>query len=67
MEGKVNGKIIEKPRGIDGFGYDPIFQPEGYNITYAQMTLEEKNSISHRALAIKKMKTILSAIYSLQY
>ena len=67
LEGKVNGKIIEKPRGIDGFGYDPIFQPEGYNITYAQMTLEEKNSISHRALAIKKMKTILSAIYSLQY
>lgn len=67
LEGKVNGKIIEKPRGIDGFGYDPIFQPEGYNITYAQMTLEEKNSISHRALAVKKMKTILSAIYSLQY
>ncbi|WP_297206706.1 RdgB/HAM1 family non-canonical purine NTP pyrophosphatase [uncultured Brachyspira sp.] len=63
VEGKVNGKIIENPRGYDGFGYDPIFQPDGYDITYAEMKLEEKNSISHRSLAMKKMKEILSNIY----
>ena len=49
VEGKVNGKIIEKP--------------DGYDITYAEMKLEEKNSISHRSLAMKKMKEILSNIY----
>ncbi|WP_028330845.1 RdgB/HAM1 family non-canonical purine NTP pyrophosphatase [Brachyspira alvinipulli] len=63
VEGRVNGKIIENPRGFDGFGYDPIFQPDGYSITYAEMSLEEKNSMSHRALAMKKMKDILSNIY----
>lgn len=62
VEGRVNGKIIENPRGFDGFGYDPIFQPEGYNVTYAEMSLEEKNSMSHRALAMNKMKDILSCI-----
>ena len=63
LEGRVNGKIIESPRGFDGFGYDPIFQPDGYNVTYAEMSLEEKNSMSHRALAMNKMKEILSSIY----
>ena len=63
VEGIVNGKIIENPRGFEGFGYDPIFQPEGYDITYAEMSLEEKNSMSHRALAMNKMKDILSSIY----
>ena len=63
VEGKVNGKIIENPRGYEGFGYDPIFQPDGYDVTYAEMKLEEKNSISHRSLAMKKMKEILSNIY----
>ncbi|MDA0055454.1 RdgB/HAM1 family non-canonical purine NTP pyrophosphatase [Brachyspira hyodysenteriae] len=62
VEGRVNGKIIENPRGFDGFGYDPIFQPEGYNVTYAEMSLEEKNSMSHRALAMNKMKDILLCI-----
>ncbi|MBW5409814.1 RdgB/HAM1 family non-canonical purine NTP pyrophosphatase [Brachyspira hampsonii] len=64
VEGRVNGKIIENPRGFEGFGYDPIFQPDGYNITYAEMSLEEKNSMSHRALAMNKMKNILSCIYN---
>lgn len=63
VEGRVNGKIIENPRGFEGFGYDPIFQPDGYDITYAEMSLEEKNSMSHRALAMNKMKDILSSIY----
>ena len=63
LEGRVNGKIIESARGFDGFGYDPIFQPDGYNVTYAEMSLEEKNSMSHRALAMNKMKEILSSIY----
>ncbi|EKV56826.1 RdgB/HAM1 family non-canonical purine NTP pyrophosphatase [Brachyspira hampsonii] len=63
VEGRVNGKIIENPRGFEGFGYDPIFQPDGYNITYAEMSLEEKNSMSHRSLAMNKMKNILSGIY----
>ena len=62
VEGRVNGKIIENPRGFEGFGYDPIFQPDEYNITYAEMSLEEKNSMSHRALAMNKMKNILSCI-----
>lgn len=64
VEGRVNGKIIENPRGFDGFGYDPIFQPEGYDVTYAEMSLEEKNSMSHRALAMNKMKNILSCIFN---
>uniref|UniRef100_UPI002638C9FF RdgB/HAM1 family non-canonical purine NTP pyrophosphatase n=1 Tax=uncultured Brachyspira sp. TaxID=221953 RepID=UPI002638C9FF len=63
VEGRVNGKIIENPRGFKGFGYDPIFQPDGYDITYAEMNLEEKNSISHRALAMNKIKHILDNIY----
>ncbi|WP_300753053.1 RdgB/HAM1 family non-canonical purine NTP pyrophosphatase [uncultured Brachyspira sp.] len=63
VEGRVNGKIIENPRGFDGFGYDPIFQPDGYNVTYAEMNLEEKNSMSHRSLAMNKMKNILLSIY----
>ena len=65
VEGRVNGKIIESERGIEGFGYDPIFIPDNYNITYAEMTLEEKNKISHRAIAMNKMKTILESIYKL--
>lgn len=54
FEGIVNGVIIEKPIGNEGFGYDPVFVPDGYNITYAQMSLSEKNMISHRAIAFRK-------------
>lgn len=63
LEGRVDGKIIESPRGFEGFGYDPIFMPEGFNITYAEMKAEEKNLISHRFIAMSKMKKILSCIY----
>ena len=62
LEGIVNGVIVESPKGFDGFGYDPIFKPNGYNITYAEMTLEQKNSMSHRAIAMNKMKEILYTI-----
>jgi XTP/dITP diphosphohydrolase len=55
FEGSINGKIIKKKKGISGFGYDPIFQPDGYEQTFAEMTLDEKNKISHRAKAIEKL------------
>jgi XTP/dITP diphosphohydrolase len=54
FEGAVNGSIMEDAAGNEGFGYDPIFMPDGYNITYAQMPLCEKNLISHRAKAFGK-------------
>ena len=50
-----DGHITEKPQGTDGFGYDPIFMPDGYDRTFAQMTAEEKNNISHRGLAVEKL------------
>ena len=59
LEGRVDGIIVESPKGFDGFGYDPIFKPNGYDVTYAEMTLEQKNSMSHRAIAMNKMKEIL--------
>jgi XTP/dITP diphosphohydrolase len=52
FEGSVSGTIIEVGRGIEGFGYDPIFLPDGFDKTFAEMTLEEKNSLSHRGRAI---------------
>ncbi|MGY3052641.1 XTP/dITP diphosphohydrolase [Pedobacter sp. UYEF25] len=55
FEGVITGKIRMEKSGIKGFGYDPIFQPDGYDITFAEMEMEEKNKISHRALALKKM------------
>jgi XTP/dITP diphosphohydrolase len=57
FEGIVNGRIIDERRGTDGFGYDPIFVPEGYDQTFAEISLEEKNKISHRARAIQKLLT----------
>ena len=62
-DGVIEGRIINKARGKDGFGYDPIFQPERYDITFAEMTSEEKNRISHRARALKKMKQILKIYF----
>jgi XTP/dITP diphosphohydrolase len=59
FEGIVNGKIIEDLRGIKGFGYDPIFIPEGYDRTFAEMELIEKIKISHRGRAFEKLVTYL--------
>jgi XTP/dITP diphosphohydrolase len=55
IEGKAYGHLTFPPQGNKGFGYDPIFIPEGHSITYAQMTPEQKQRISHRAIAIQKM------------
>ncbi len=55
-EGELRGEIIEEYRGNNGFGYDPLFKPEGYSKTLAEISPEEKNSISHRARAFEKMK-----------
>ena len=59
FEGIVNGKIIEELRGTEGFGYDPIFIPEGFNRTFAEMTLIEKGEISHRGRAFQKLVEFL--------
>ncbi len=55
FSGKVEGKIIEKERGTDGFGYDPVFQPEGSDLTFAELPADAKNSISHRGRAVREM------------
>ncbi len=55
FEGVINGKIRLAPTGENGFGYDPIFEPDGYTQTFAEMDLALKNEISHRALALKKL------------
>jgi XTP/dITP diphosphohydrolase len=53
--GECHGNIIEAPKGINGFGYDPIFMPDGFDITLAEMSEEGKNSISHRGKALTEM------------
>lgn len=60
FEGIVKGKIAEKPEGNGGFGYDPIFIPEGYELSFATLNPVLKNSISHRARAIAKLSVYLS-------
>jgi len=59
FEGIVNGRIITERKGSKGFGYDPVFLPDGYNLTFAEMPLAEKNKISHRALAVGKLVDFL--------
>ncbi len=59
FEGELKGTIISEMKGMNGFGYDPIFVPEGETRTLAEMSSEEKNSISHRAIALDKMKAFL--------
>ncbi len=61
FEGMVEGKITNQRSGNKGFGYDPVFQPDGYDITFADMDLSEKNKISHRAKAIEQLVAFLKA------
>jgi XTP/dITP diphosphohydrolase len=62
FEGVVTGKIAERPRGSHGFGYDPIFIPDGFGETFAELPLDVKNNISHRAKAIRKLQAKLPTL-----
>jgi XTP/dITP diphosphohydrolase len=64
FEGEVRGIITREKHGMAGFGYDPVFLPEGHDKTFAEMDLEEKNRISHRARAVKKLTDYLRIRYS---
>ena len=59
FEGKVDGIILTEKHGDEGFGYDPIFQPEGFSKSFAQMDMDKKNSISHRGRALEKLMDFL--------
>lgn len=62
FEGVVDGHILHTKFGVAGFGYDPIFQPEGYAVSFAEMDSAEKNAISHRGRALQKMSQFLSSV-----
>jgi XTP/dITP diphosphohydrolase len=62
FEGIVDGTITSEKRGSGGFGYDPVFLPDGHTITYAEMSAEQKNSLSHRALATQKLVEYLKGL-----
>jgi XTP/dITP diphosphohydrolase len=62
FEGVVDGKIAERPCGSNGFGYDPIFIPYGFEETFAELPKEVKNNISHRAKAIRKLQAELPTL-----
>ena len=62
FEGVVQGRIIDHEQGSEGFGYDPLFIPDGYDRTFAQMTTEQKNAVSHRARAVRKLADYLHSI-----
>jgi len=62
FEGICKGEILAEKHGNDGFGYDPIFKPQNYNISFAEMNMELKNEISHRGKAVKKFITYLKTI-----
>jgi XTP/dITP diphosphohydrolase len=59
FEGEIMGTILSEKRGNNGFGYDPIFMPDGYPITFAEMTNQQKNEVSHRAIAISRLVQFL--------
>jgi len=62
FEGVVDGKIAERPRGSHGFGYDPIFIPDGFEETFAELPEQVKNNISHRAEAVRKLQAELPTL-----
>lgn len=62
FEGIAEGKILRTPRGEEGFGYDPVFQPEGSSLSFAEMSLLEKNRISHRGKAVEKLVDFLNQL-----
>ena len=62
--GKLEGRIIETPKGDNGFGYDPYFVPEGYDLTMAELAMDEKNRISHRGKAFAKLHEVIEDLIS---
>ncbi len=62
FEGIVNGTILTEKHGVKGFGYDPIFQPDGFENSFAEMDLDTKNKISHRGHAVRKLVEYLKAL-----
>ena len=62
IEETVEGRIIDTPRGAQGFGYDPVFQPNGFDRTLAELDMDEKNAISHRGKAFRKAAELVHAL-----
>lgn len=62
FEGFVEGSIGREPKGFNGFGYDPVFYPEGHDRTFAEMSAEEKDSLSHRGRALRKFREYVAAL-----
>jgi XTP/dITP diphosphohydrolase len=62
FEGMVEGEILSERRGTGGFGYDPVFRAEGYELTFAEIPLSEKNTVSHRARAMRKLLEFLASV-----
>lgn len=62
FEGTVEGEILAERRGTGGFGYDPVFRAEGYELTFAEIPLAEKNTVSHRARAMRKLLEFLATV-----
>lgn len=62
FEGRAEGQVVWPARGDQGHGYDPIFQPDGYNLTFAEMDRWEKNRLSHRARAFEKLKVVFGDV-----
>ena len=64
FEGRVDGEILTEKRGTEGFGYDPIFRPDGYKETFAELPLDEKNRISHRGRAVDSLVAFLNHLHT---
>lgn len=62
VDGIVEGRIMETPAGGGGFGYDPVFMPDGWNKTFAEATADEKNAVSHRGRAVAKLLALLETL-----
>jgi len=67
FEGIIQGEIIKEKKGATGFGYDPVFVPEGFTKTFAEMSMDEKNALSHRAIAVKKLGAYLKNHFQSQH
>ena len=65
FEGRVDGHITRQPSGADGFGYDPVFMPDGWDKTFAEATAAEKNAVSHRGRAVRRLIDYLSSKYNI--